>query len=153
MKFPKVVYPILISCSVLIMCLLISSCGKDPALSAGEQAVLKLTASPWKMVSVTVDGVDKTTLFTGLTITFSKTSSNGGSYVAVNGGTVWTTPGQWIITDMNTAGSFMRGDNIEVQLSELSATTLKMNLNWDKNTFGPGRLASIKGKHVFSMGK
>lgn len=153
MKAIKVIYPILISCSVLIMCLLISSCGKDTALSAGEQAIAKLTASSWKVVSVTVDGVDKTTLFTGLTITFSKTSSNGGSYTTANGGAVWTGSGQWTITDMNTAGFIVRGDNLEVQLNELLPASLTMTLDWNKNTFGPGRVASIKGKHVFAMGK
>ena len=152
MKAIKIICPFLISCSILIMCLLISSCGKDPALSAGEQAILKLTASPWKMVSVTIDGVDKTAMFTGLTITFSKTSSNGGTYAAVNGGLVWTASGQWTITDMNTAGFIMRGDNLEVQLNELLPASLTMTLDWNKNTFGSGRLASIKGKHVFSMG-
>lgn len=159
MKFPKIVYPFLMAATfvtVSAFALLLSSCkgGKDPEPSVGDKAISNLIASPWKVVSVTVDGIDKTSLFTGFTITFTKSSANTGGYSTVNGGVLWPASGQWTIADMNTANSFQRSDGVEVQLAaEVTATSLKMSLASNKNTFGPGRIESIKGQHVFTMGK
>ena len=157
MNITKVVYPFLVVISLVslsALSFLFASCGgKDPAPSVGDKAISNLVTSPWKIVSVTIDGVDNTSLFTGFTITFTKATSNAGSYTAVNGGLVWPTSGQWTIVDMNTAGSFLRNDGIEVQLLEVTATSLKMSLIWGKNTFGPGRIGSVSGQHIFTMGK
>lgn len=159
MKFSKISYPFLMAVSFAMLnafALLLSSCGggsNDLALTAGDKAVVNLVAGPWKVVSVTVDGVDKTSLFTGFTITFTKSSANTGGYSTANGGAVWPATGQWTIGDMNTAGSFLRSDGLEVLLTEITDTSLKMSLAWTKNTFGPGRIESISGQHVFVVGK
>jgi hypothetical protein len=167
MKSSKVVYSFLMVASLLlvsVIVLFLSSCGgkgSDPAppeLTAAEKAVQNLVASPWKVAAVAVDGADKTALFTGFTITFSPSSTiNGkpsfnGNYSTTNGGVMWPN-GSWTIGDINLAGSLQRGDGLTVQLTDVTATTFKMSLAWNKNTFGPGRVESIKGQFVFSMGK
>lgn len=152
---------------VLMFVLLLSSCGGDggtdptpePEPTAGEKVLINLVASAWKMKSVAVDGVDKSSLFTGLTISFtSSASSNGkptafsGSFTTTNGGPVWPASGNWTITDQTTGASLSR-DGLAIQLTEVTESSLKMSLNWNKDTFGPGRVESIKGQHVFTMGK
>jgi hypothetical protein len=64
---------------------------------------------------------------------------------------VWPS-GSWSFTDAN-ATAFNRGDGISVQLTTLTETSLVMSLAWNKNTLGSGRVESIKGQHVFTMGK
>ena len=149
-------YSSLIRCSTLILllgCLQFTSCGSSnsdpaptPTKTPAELATTKLTSSPWKVSSVSVDGVDKTSLFTNFNITF--TASN---YTQTNGGPVWPS-GSWSFTDAN-ATAFNRGDGISVQLTTLTETSLVMSLAWNKNTLGSGRVESIKGQHVFAMGK
>jgi hypothetical protein len=136
----------LLACSNLISC---GSSNSDPAPTTktpAELATAKLVASPWKVNTVTVDGVDKTTLFTNFTITFAASS-----YTQTNGGPVWPS-GSWSFTDAN-ATAFSRGDGISVQLTTLTENSLVMSLTWNKKTFGPGRIESIIGQHIFTMGK
>jgi hypothetical protein len=158
MKSQKIIYSVLMAVALATLgafSISLSSCkGKDTEPSVGDKAVLNLVASPWKVVSVSVGGADRTSLFTGFTITFSKASANTGGYTSLKGGVVWPASGQWTIADMTTATtSFQRSDGVEVTLTEVTATSLKMSLAWGKNTFGPGRTGSVSGQHVFTMGK
>ena len=128
---------------------LISCGGDDPVQepTKGELALKSLTASSWNVKSVTVDGVDQSTLFKNFTITFS--SAN---FTTTNGGVVWPVSSNWSFTDDNATG-FSRSDGITVQLKEITDTSLKMSMAWSKNTLGPGRIESVKGQHVFTMTK
>jgi hypothetical protein len=155
MKSKKIIYSALMGAALISTFMMhLSSCkGKDPEPSAGDLAIASLIASPWKVKVVTVDNQDKTSLFTGFTIAFSKSGAADGSYSSTNGGLVWPATGQWTISDPLVAGSFKRNDGLDVQLIEVTTTSLKMSLNWSKNTFGPGRVESISGQHVFTMGK
>lgn len=134
----------LFGCSQFMSC---GSKGGDPGLTVAEQVKAKLIAHSWKVITVTVDGVDKTTLFTNFSITFAATS-----FTTTNGGLVWPSSSTWSFTDTN-ATAFTRGDGLIVQLLEATDTSLKMGLTWNKNTFGPGRIESVSGQHVFVMGK
>ena len=142
---------------------MLSSCGgsePNPEPTAGDLVLASLATSPWKVKSVTVDGVDKSSMFADLTITFTsnqsldgKPSAFSGSFTATNGGVVWPATGTWTITDPTVGSSLSRSDGVTIQLSEASATSIKMSLAWSKNTFGAGRVGSVKGQHVFTMGK
>jgi hypothetical protein len=137
----------LFACSQLISCG--GGGGDDPApeKTAAELTTAKLTASQWKVGSVTVDGVDQSALFKSFNITFTATS-----FSTTNGGVVWPASSNWSFTDANATG-FSRSDGITVQLQEITDTSLKMSMAWSKNTLGPGRIESVKGQHVFTMGK
>ncbi len=135
-----------------IMLLELSSCGGkggDPAPatpSAQDGVKTKLLASNWALQSVTVDGVDQTTLYKGLTLKFSAST-----YTSTNGMAVWPASGSW--TFGSTDGtSITRDDGLPVTL-DVTETTLKLTLTWSKTTLGGGRLESIKGLHVFNMVK
>lgn len=125
----------------------LSSCKKsDPAPSAQDVMKAKLTANLWKMQSVTVDGVDKSSVFTGLTIQFTSTA-----YTTTNGKAVWPASGTW--TFVTTDGTTIkRDDGIEVKV-EATDATLKLTLTWLQTTFGGGRAESIGGVNVFNMVK
>lgn len=137
----------LFTCAQFIAC---SSGGGDdptPEQTPAQQVTAKLTSATWKVGTVTVDGTDQSTLFKNLTITFSSNS-----FTTVNGGAVWPASSNWSFTDANATG-FTRGDGVTVQLQEITDSSLKMSLAWSKTTLGPGRIESVKGQHVFTMGK
>lgn len=68
----------------------------------------------------------------------------------MNGSVVWPASGTWTFTD-NTAKKIKRNDNLEVTITEVSATVLKLSLAWTTGTLGTGRTTSIAGNHVFSF--
>jgi len=112
-----------------------------------EITTQQLIAPTWKLTSVLVDGVDKTSLFTNMTLKFTTTN-----YTATNGGVVWPASGTWTFTD-DTAKKIKRNDNLEVTITELTETSLKLSLTWATGTIGSGRVSSVAGNHVFNFAK
>ena len=131
---------------VLIATFTFSGCGsKDP--SPKETTRNLLINGTWKINSVKVDGVDKTSLFTGMIITF-----NEHDYNAVNGGPIWGTSQSWAFID-NSAKSFSISSGVEVRILELTSSLLKVELTWDKTTIDGGRTNSVEGLHEFQFTK
>lgn len=126
--------------------LLVNCKGKDPQPSEQDVVKTKLASSPWTLQSVTVDGVDQTAVYQGLTITFTATT-----YTTTKGGIVWPASGTWSFTD-DTATAIKREDGTEVKV-EATDTSLKLTLTWAKTTLGTGRVESVKGLHVFTFKK
>ena len=137
---------------MLVVIVQLMSCGgskSDPTPatpSAQDDVKTKLTANNWNMQSVSVDGVDKSSLYNGLTIKFS-----GTTFTVTNGGPVWPASGSWSFT-ADDGTKIKRDDGIEV-LVEATATTLKLTLTWTKTTLGSGRVESVKGQNVFTFVK
>lgn len=122
--------------------------GSDPApVSQQEVVKTKLTAATWKMQTVMVGGVDKSSVYQDLTLKFTDTG-----FTSTNGEAVWPASGTWSFTDAN-ATAIQRDDGLTVTLQEVTDTSLKLALTWNKTTLGPGRVASVSGQHVFSLGK
>jgi hypothetical protein len=119
--------------------------GDDP--TPQEVTTQQLVAPNWKLTSVLVDGVDKISFFTNMTLKFTATN-----YTTTNGGVVWPASGTWIFTD-DTARKIKRNDNLEVTITEITETSLKLSLTWATGTFGSGRVSSVAGNHVFSFVK
>src|SRR5436190_4270793 len=129
----------LVSVAVIVGFAHLAACKKkDPAPSATS----KLTANNWVMQSVTVDGVDKTSLYAGLTIKFTATA-----FTTTNGGAVWPATGTWHWTN-NEQTVFERNDGLPVT-AEVTDSTLKLSLVWAKNTLG-GKVQSVAGNHIFN---
>lgn len=125
--------------------MLISSCDGDDNPSAQEAQLKKLTAKTWKIQSVKIDGVDHTQLFQSMTLTISKSS-----FTTTNGGQVWPASGTWEFADEQ-GTTITRGDNITITIEAASESELRLSLQWNETTFGPGREKSISGTHVFSF--
>jgi hypothetical protein len=132
----------LLSIAVLISTKFMACSSDDP----GNPVMEKLTSGPWSVTSVTVDGTNQNEMFTGFTITFYTDLT----YTTTNGNVVWPAIGSWNFSD-GTNTNLMRSDGIEVELREITETSLSMKLHRDADTFGPGRSASIEGEHVFIM--
>ena len=120
----------------------------DPTpISKQDEVRALLTSATWKMQSVTVDGTDKSIIYKDLSLKFSASG-----FTATNGGAVWPASGSWTFTSAE-ATAIKRDDGLEVKLQEITNTSLKLALTWSKTTLGPGRVESVSGQHLFSLGK
>lgn len=111
----------------------------------GKEKLKKLMANTWSINAVTVDGVNQTSLFTSMTLNFTKTN-----YTTTHGGLVWPSSGTWEFVDKQ-GTTIIRNDDLEIRITELTSTSIKLSLTWESTTFGPGRQESIAGNHVFSF--
>lgn len=134
---------------VLGSILVLSACKSDsPAtLSKQDDVKAKLTSGAWKVSTVTVDNVDKTTTYQNLAITFTNTG-----FSSTNGGVIWPATGTWTFNSTD-ATAITRNDGLVVTLTEVTSTSLKLGLNWTKTTLGGGRVESVSGQHVFTFTK
>jgi hypothetical protein len=107
----------------------------------------RLTSGTWNVSRVTVDGIDKTSLFTGMKLTFTTTG-----YTATNGEPVWPASGTWTFGDAEKK-MVKRDDGVEVSIQSLDDNSLTLSLNWNKTTLGSGRNTSVGGVHVFELVK
>jgi hypothetical protein len=136
------------SLAVILSLLVLSSCGSSGSTpSAAEVTANQLKANTWRISTVTVDGVDQTTLYTGMTLSFTATN-----YTTTNGKVVWPASGTWSFID-DTAKKIKRSDNLEIGIVDVTTTTLKLSLTWATGTLGTGRVESVAGNHVFSFVK
>ena len=134
--------------SLLISLLILQSCSKknDPK-SQTDRVKEILTTNTWNLQTVTVDDVDQTSFYTGMTLSFTNTG-----YFTVNGGLVWPAMGAWTFAD-KTGKVITRSDDLTVTIDEASTTKLVLKLMWVKTTLGGGRSASVRGEHVFVFRK
>ena len=136
---------------LILLVMFLGSCGEEivpPTAEEQNTALLVGTGSAaktWKVQSVTVDGVDKSSLFAGMTIKFTE-----GNVTVTNGGVVWPATGTWTF-NTSEAKSIKLGNGTEIEL-EVSETVLKLTLSWTRNTFSPGKVSSVAGRHVFTFG-
>lgn len=134
---------------IVLLSISLSSCKDDetPSPSAKDIATEKLIASTWKMTKVTVDGVDQTSVYKDLTLTFTNTN-----YSSTNGKVIWPASGSWLFEN-DLATSIKRNDGLVMSVENLTDTALRLGLDWETTSIGTGRVLSIKGKHVFEFGK
>jgi hypothetical protein len=140
---------ILLSAFALSATLTLTSCKNDDP-GATETNLNRLTAHQWNLTKVTVDGVDKTSLFTGLALQWNKDNS----FTVVNGGVMWPSSGTWSFTDGTAQTLFVSLGNsadAEVTIETLNDTNLVISLHWDETTLGPGRVKSVEGDHIFEF--
>lgn len=128
--------------------MIIASCGgsDDPGQSEADRVKALLASGAWKIQNVKIDNVDKTSSFTGLQLNFT-----GTSFTSTNGNIVWPASGTWAFTS-DQAKAFTRGDNVTVDIHQISGSNLVLTLDW-KGTLGAGRISSVEGTHTFTFGK
>jgi hypothetical protein len=83
---------------------------EDPQPSKQEEVTSLLTSTTWNISSVTVDGVDETGLYAGLTLRLTPTN-----YTSTNGVPVWPATGTWAFTTEE-ANAFQRSDGVLVEI-------------------------------------
>jgi hypothetical protein len=134
--------------SILVMvCIVItitfSGCNKDEAESAGARTERLLKSATWKLNRLTADDVDRTSLYTGMTLTVG-----AGTYTVLNGEPVWPASGTWKLIDDKTID---RDNGFIVKIEKLDENGLTLSLAWTKTTYEAGRRQSVSGNHVFEM--
>jgi hypothetical protein len=123
-----------------------TSCSEDADPDAKQKKVLSLlTSGTWQSQSIKVDGVDKTSLYETVQLSFTNST-----FTAVNGEPVWPANGAWLFTDKS-AKAFERSDEIEVSITEVTDQKLVLTFFWDNGSLGTGRVSSIEGTHVFTF--
>jgi hypothetical protein len=130
---------------VIIGLLFLTSCKKEDPEPETARIQKILAANSWVIQTVTVNEMDQTNLFTGLTLSFTKTN-----YSTTNGGVVWPASGTWEFVD-ETAKTIVRNDGLQITINEVTNTSLKLALTWSTTTLGGGRTASVAGDHEFSF--
>ncbi len=135
-----------VTLAVITMLMLMAGCGGDStAPSATEITTNQLKANTWRISSVMVDGVDKTSMYANMTLTFTSNS-----FSTTNGSVVWPASGTWDFVD-STAKTITRNDGLKITINEITNTSLKLSLTWSTTTLGGGRAASVAGDHDFSF--
>ena len=132
--------------------LMLISCGDDSDDPVTEDHVTEsteeekqlesLSASAWKMSSITLDGADATSNFDGLVLTINsdKTYSTNGSYDPV-----WPSSGSFTFgSDINT---LTRDDGVSMTIS-VSETSLTVTFTYADSG---GRIDALPGDYVFSF--
>lgn len=125
--------------------LALAGCGNDDDKQASDSVRKVLTANEWKIQSVSIDGTDGTSLFTGLTVQFTNTG-----YTATQGGIVWPASGTWAFAD-DSGKTIIRDDGTLVTIREIKGGKLVVNLMWLTTTLGPGRVSATSGEHTFTF--
>ena len=128
----------------MAVCILLS-CGADTPTPETERIAKLLSEGAWTLHSATVDDVDKLSLYSGLSITFTETT-----FTTTNGGVQWPSSGTWEFTDA-TAKVVERNDGLLITLEEVSTTLAVISFQWDDTTFEEGRISSLGGEHVFTF--
>ncbi|MGE0587373.1 MAG: hypothetical protein AB7O48_02280 [Cyclobacteriaceae bacterium] len=133
-------------CAIVLMGSL-AGCKKDEP-TAQEQVTKMLTsAEAWQDPIVTVDDVDQSALYTDFVISFSNTN-----YTSANGSPVWKSAGTWVFKDE--MAQIMIFDGVqEVEITSISNEELELSVQWNEDTFEPGRTRSVKGKNKFKLKK
>ena len=131
--------------------LMLISCGDDDDASVADDPVEQteeekqlesLSASAWTMSSITLDGADVTTNFSGLVLTIKsdKTYSTNGSYDPV-----WPSSGSFTFgSDLNT---LTRDDGVSMTIA-VSETSLTVTFTYADSG---GRIDALPGDYVFSF--
>jgi hypothetical protein len=133
--------------SLLTIILIISLSGCKEATPSGSEINTGILSShTWKIKSLMVDNVDKTSLYTGMTLNLT-----GTAYSTTNGSPVWPTTGTWSF-DSEDGLQLTRNDGTAVIIKEISDDKLVFELNWTKTTYG-GRVSSVSGHHIFTFVK
>jgi hypothetical protein len=148
--FMRTIFFITTTITSIVFCglLFLQSCGNkgaDP--SPIDQMKTILTSGSWKLQNVLVDGVDKTSVYTGLTLQFTATN-----FTTTNGLALWPAAGTWQFAD-DTGKNVTRGDGLPIIIEEATTSKLVLKLTSSKTTLGSGRINSLPGVHVFTFGK
>jgi hypothetical protein len=143
--FNKIFQIAVMMLSVVIL-LAQSACSRDDDdPSVRDKTLSMLKSKTWHIESVTVDEVDKTADYAGMTLSFTDNK-----VTVVNAGAGWPSQDAWQFTD-DQAIAILRGDGVEIELVTLTAETLALEFLWNTPAYGPGRAQSITGDYVFTF--
>lgn len=130
----------------LLSFFLILGCAKNETKTQAQIVQGYMTdKKTWSINTVMVDGVDETSSFAGMALSFTSSS-----FTTTNSNPIWPANGTWSFTDA-TGKTFKINDQLVVTVVQASSTALSFSLTWTKTTFGGGREQSISGGYEFNF--
>jgi hypothetical protein len=129
--------------------------GETPLTEAEKRAEILISGNGTWAISTSngvllgegANTIDVSELFQNFSITFTASG-----YTTTGTTPVWARSGTWTFTD-DSGTKFRRNDNLEVTILEISATTVKLSLQWNETTYEDGRTKSLAGLHTFTLNK
>lgn len=145
----------LINSIVIALFIILASCGEDgPGLTPEEVEQERITnllvttsGNPWQSSAVSVDGVDVSTEFNNLTVSFTETS-----FTTQNGGDLWPAGGTWNFQSGSTA-EIVRNDGLVMTISQINESSLVFTFTWDDTIFRSGKLGALQGNYIFNFSR
>lgn len=125
---------------------------KTPEPSEKEKQTTLLSQS-WTAKSaansVTLDGTDVTSDWTGFTLTISSDNTYSATSIASGREAVWPTPGTWDFKSDTELSTLLRGDGVEMNVV-VDDTNLQLKFTY---TTPGGRTNGTDGAWIFNMEK
>lgn len=137
--------PILSIVTLAIVLTGLSSCDDTPPKTQQELVTEQLTAGPWRLETVTIEGDDGAQLFKDFGLTFTAEG-----YTSTGTTPVWKRSGTWKFLNEE-ATRINRDNELDVTIVSIDGTTLKLSLTWNQETYEGGRSKSLRGKHEFTL--
>jgi hypothetical protein len=131
--------------STFLILALIGGCSKTETRTQAQIVTGYMTQKNWSINTVQVDGVDATSNFAGMALSFTPTS-----FSTTNSNTIWPANGTWKFTDAS-GSTFKIDDQLLVTVAQASSSTLSLTLTWTKTTFAGGRVQSVSGNYEFQF--
>jgi hypothetical protein len=138
----------------VLMVVLTTTLSCDKKEDSGErlqEVISKLVGKTWTIQSVVEEGIDRTLIYEGMTITFEQQSASSRlKYVTEKAGPVWAIQGT---LDCQYAGrlEMYRDDNILCAVQSITDSELEIEVINFPYSIGPGRTESTGGNHVFTF--
>ena len=108
-----------------------------------EQVRLQELSQTWVLGTVTNDGNDVTSQFTGFSLTVDQFS-----FTTQNGGNAWPGSGTYSFVE-NDLDRILRSDGVEMSVTGISSDDL--TLSFQISTVSGGRISGVNGSFVFSL--
>ena len=140
-------------CTTIILTGFLSfiSCKSDDGPSVTEVERVKnllvgnaSIGTQWNVASVTVDGIDYTDEFVGLTLTFSE-----GSVTSTNGKAVFDSSDSWAFTDESASIISTGSTGLQITIQNISNNSLVLSFILDEDVYG--RSEAVAGENVFTF--
>jgi len=152
-KLPMRTLNYILSGLILTGMIFASGCGNDDdviTITPAEERTELLSSLTWNFKTVSQDGVDISSAFTGATLTFTATgtfSTNVDPTYAL----IFPASGSWSIPDETQINQIMF-NNIPMTISDATATSLTLNFSFvGASANKGGRINSLDGAYVVTF--
>ncbi len=131
---------------------LLTNCGgtTDPTPGVDSlQATIDGLAKKWTPSGVTLDGVNVSDDWSGVSVTFTANKSFTVSGLSQENSLIWPSTGTYSFPDENKPLKILRNDGIEITLKNLTSTSVDVSFAITGRTGGRG--AGLSGNYSFSF--
>lgn len=127
------------------------SCEKKEDNFANIQKVVdRLVGKTWKVKSVEENAIDRTSIYTGMTIEFIQETGSRLKFKVVQGEPAWPEQG-FVDCRYNNRLEMTRDDNVQCFVTYVSDNELEIDVLYYLYSIGPGREKSTGQKHTFKF--